>query len=960
MTSGKSPLILRIVAIGIIFLVLFALFQFNYLLFHSAVGIFSVVIAAAVFILTWNAPSYVANTYLSVLGAGYLAVALLDFLHVFTHPDMNIITQVAPDAGIQLWICGRSVESVTILFAALYLKREVKFRYLPVMSIGIFAALSTLVLVWPVFPTCYIPGVGFTPFKIGSEYAIILVLLVSLFLLRRNSLVLDDRTQWLLNGAVWVAIAAEVPFTLHSEAYGLLNVVGHYLKFISIYLIYLTVVENGVVRPFGRTTSALRNKSAALKEKEDQFRLLAEISDGVFWIASVDIDRFFYISPGFEKLWQRPCSALYDDAGLLERTIHPDDRQRVMASTRKAVQGSWEIDFRILTPDGDMRWIRDHGYPLRDETGRITKLCGMGYDITSQKQMEGRLRQTRQTLKHRVRIRTKALSKAIGYLKDQVREKTRISTRLKERNLMLDTLVRSIPDMISYKDVDGRYLISNPAHREFFDIEGKPVIGHTDKELKSAQLAREGAERERQVIDKGVPCRFESPLESSTGRKSIWDIRKIPVTDDTGRYVGILSLSREVTEFKQRELELRQSQSMLQAFLNGISDPMLMIDSQLQVVYINRAASVEFSSAIKMGEPGSCIGILCDGIAACETCQLQVFMDRKTPMRFEHHRPDTERVEEVHLYPLFEERDGLDGGVVRIADITESKQLERHLVHSEKMSALGMLVAGMVHEINNPNSFISFNLPILRAYLGRIFQMLDTHPKAVTAQDWFGMDYAGFRQEVYSLLGNLSHGSSRIDNIIANLKSMIHPRQKSVRQKWVHLDGVIEKAVVLCRGEIRKRVKVFEVHASRYAIQLKTDPEALEQVLINLLINASHAADKKDSWVKIETRESTDQINRAIIEISDNGCGMDKETMARIFDPFYTTKGPGVGTGLGLSVSYSLVDQLGGEIVVNSSLGKGTSFKVILPCESGPEDLLDPEEDHHRSTEDEYRRKTLN
>lgn len=952
---------MRMLIFGVLFGVFFALYRFNYLLFHSVVEIFSVVIAAAIFILSWNTPPYIARTYLSILGAGYLSVAILDFLHVFTYPGINIFTRATPDAGIQLWVSARGVESITILLTACFLKKEIKGgKYLPLLSMGVCATLSALILVWLTFPACYIPGAGLTAFKMGSEFTIIVILLSSLYLLRRNSRVLDEQTQWLLNGAVWITIAAEVAFTLYTDAYGIFNMVGHYLKFLSFYLIYMTIVENGFARPLGRSIHALNKKEAALKEKEDRFRMLAEIVDGVFWIASVDMARFFYVSPGFEKLWRRPCDDLYRDAGLLEKTIHPEDRQRVMDSTKLAVRGSWEIDFRILTPDGKIRWVHDHGYPLRNEAGEIDKLCGMAYDITSRKKMEGRLRRARQNLKQRVKVRTKALSTAIGHLKTQVWESTRLSRHLKERNLMLDTLVRAIPDMVSYKDPQGQYLIANPAMIDFFGLNGHIVIGNTDRDLKPVEAARGAREREKEVIEKGVPIRFEAPLRSHAGGSSIWDIRKIPVTDDSGKHLGILSLSREVTEFKQRELELKRSQSLLQAFLNGISDPMLMIDSNLEVVYLNRAAAHEFSAAIKTAEPGTCSGFFCEGIAACDTCELKRFMDRKTPIRFEHQRSSTERVEEVSLYPLFKERDGLDGGVVRIADITESKQFERHLVHSEKMSALGMLVAGMVHEINNPNSFISFNVPILRAYLGRIFQMLDTHPQGVKDKDWFGMDYASFRQEIYNLLGNLSHGSSRIDNIIANLKSMIHPRQKLSRQKWVHLDGVVEKAVVLCRSEIRKRVKVFEVHASRYAIQLKTDPDALEQVLINLLINASHAADKKDSWVKIETRESTDHIDQAIIEISDNGCGMDNETLARIFDPFFTTKSPGIGTGLGLSVSYSLVNQLGGEIVVTSSPGKGASFKVILPCESGPEEAFDLKGDRHAPAYRDDRRKTLN
>jgi signal transduction histidine kinase len=162
---------------------------------------------------------------------------------------------------------------------------------------------------------------------------------------------------------------------------------------------------------------------------------------------------------------------------------------------------------------------------------------------------------------------------------------------------------------------------------------------------------------------------------------------------------------------------------------------------------------------------------------------------------------------------------------------------------------------------------------------------------------------------------------------------MTHPRQISTQNIWVDLSDVIDKAVMLCRSEIRKRVKVFEVIPPSRAIEIKTDPEALEQVIINLLINASHAVNKRESWVRISAVSNENEINQAVIEVSDNGCGMTQETMASIFNPFYTTKGPGVGTGLGLSVSYNLICQLSGEILVESKIDKGTCFKVVLPIE---------------------------
>ena len=115
---------------------------------------------------------------------------------------------------------------------------------------------------------------------------------------------------------------------------------------------------------------------------------------------------------------------------------------------------------------------------------------------------------------------------------------------------------------------------------------------------------------------------------------------------------------------------------------------------------------------------------------------------------------------------------------------------------------------------------------------------------------------------------------------------------------------------------------------------LVTDPLAVEQIVVNLLVNAAQAADKEDSWVKLAIIRPPESEREVIIEVTDNGCGMDSETQKKIFDPFFTTKAVGIGTGLGLSISHRLVTELGGYIEVLSEKGKGSTFRVVLHIES--------------------------
>jgi len=142
---------------------------------------------------------------------------------------------------------------------------------------------------------------------------------------------------------------------------------------------------------------------------------------------------------------------------------------------------------------------------------------------------------------------------------------------------------------------------------------------------------------------------------------------------------------------------------------------------------------------------------------------------------------------------------------------------------------------------------------------------------------------------------------------------------------------VINKALSICHTQIRKTVKTFDVELDPGLQPMTTDPEAIEQVLINLLINAAQAADKEDSVIRLRVSRGDSWKNRLVMEVTDNGCGMDERTASRIFDPFFTTKEEGCGTGLGLYISKNLVESAGGSISLESESGRGTTFRVIFP-----------------------------
>ena len=199
------------------------------------------------------------------------------------------------------------------------------------------------------------------------------------------------------------------------------------------------------------------------------------------------------------------------------------------------------------------------------------------------------------------------------------------------------------------------------------------------------------------------------------------------------------------------------------------------------------------------------------------------------------------------------------------------------------------------------------------------------------------MPYAEFRTDVMKLLENIEHGSMRINTTVAKLKEFSRKKgEKGARP--ILPTGVVERAVAICHTQIRKTVKTFDVQVQQDMPEMISDPDAIEQTLINLLINAAQAADKPDSHIRLKVWRGTSGKEGLVLEVEDNGCGMDAKTASRVFAPFFTTKEEGMGTGLGLYLSKNLLESVGGSISVESESGRGATFRVVIP------DLGDPVE----------------
>ncbi|MGG7557482.1 ATP-binding protein [Pseudomonas sp. ES3] len=269
-------------------------------------------------------------------------------------------------------------------------------------------------------------------------------------------------------------------------------------------------------------------------------------------------------------------------------------------------------------------------------------------------------------------------------------------------------------------------------------------------------------------------------------------------------------------------------------------------------------------------------------------------------------------------------------------EIDERKQLESQLVQSEKLASLGQLAAGVAHEINNPIGFISSNLGALDGYFKQLQTMLDAYREAeavITSGEVLErlgqlrekVELEFLREDIPLLIKESKDGINRVGQIVKDLKDFSRVDSNQEWQ-WTNLQQGIESTLNIVANELKYKADVVKEYQTLPDIECL--PSQINQVIMNLIVNASQAMGPERGTITLRTGLEGETVS---IEVADTGSGIEPECLQKIFDPFYTTKPVGQGTGLGLSLSYGIVKKHRGDISVRSEVGVGTTFRVELP-----------------------------
>ncbi len=643
-----------------------------------------------------------------------------------------------------------------------------------------------------------------------------------------------------------------------------------------------------------------RQTEAALRASELRFRDVTEAASDWIWEMDASL-RFTYLSERFYAL-----------TGIAPEQVLGQTRWEIAAIHSPADQLKWRQHQELLAqrqPFRDFvyqtklsghrggRYLKISGKPIQDGQGQFQGYRGTGTDITEQIKAE---------------------------------------EALQESELRLRRIIDLVPHMIFARDRQGRFLLANRATAEVYGMTVEELL-HLDPPIDQnayEDLARMLAD-DLEVIASGVAKLIaEDTFTDSAGHVRTLQTLKIPFVEPGLNDTAVLSVAIDITEQKHAKEEVARMRLYLKNIIDSMPSMLIGVDPWGYITVLNQPAeqaggvSWEAAQGRFFGDVFPQLESQFEQIRQAIRLGHSIKTPRMTlDVQGELHYAD------VMVYPLMAE--GASGAVIRVDDVTARVRIESMMVQTEKMLSVGGLAAGMAHEINNPLGAILQGSQNIQRRLA-----LDL-PQNRAAAEALGIDLHQINQylearNITRFLEGIREAGTRAAKIVADMLSF--SRRSESLFIPTDLEELLETVLRLAASDYDLKKKY---DFKRIAIERDYDPTLrllycdkteIEQVILNLLKNAAQAMAEDDTLAPIITLRTRREANYGLIEVIDNGPGMDEKTLKRVFEPFFTTKEVGAGTGLGLSVSYFIItEQHHGRLSVTSKPGQGACFSIRLP-----------------------------
>jgi len=502
------------------------------------------------------------------------------------------------------------------------------------------------------------------------------------------------------------------------------------------------------------------------------------------------------------------------------------------------------------------------------------------------------------------------------------------------------SILQSIEEGYYEVDIAGNMTFFNDSMCKIVGYARDELMGMNNRRYMSEETSKKVYQTFNEVYRTGIPAKaLDWELIRKDGTRRYLAISVSLSRDSKGQPIGFYGIGRDITERKQAEEALRASEEKYRSILQSIEEGYYEVDLAGNFTFFNNflLKSLGYTREELMGLNNRQFMSPDTAKLVFETFN-EVYRTGNPKRDFQWeliNKDGTTRFVEVSVSLMRDEKGEPKGfyGIAR--DVTERKQAEEQLrLHEQqmmqvsKMVALGTLVSGVAHEINNPNNFIMLNAPLLLEAWESSKPILEEYYDKNGDFLIGGMPYTEMRENIPVLFSGILDGSNRIKQIVEDLRDFVR-RDGSDMTQWFDVNGVIRSAISLLSNILMKATTHFSVEYGDSLPPLKGNFQRFEQVIINLIQNACQALPNTQRGIFLST--SYDEKRQVIVvSVRDEGMGIPADVLPRIEEPFFTTKHDFGGLGLGLSISSRIVKEHGGTLNFTSEQGKGTTTEVIL------------------------------
>ncbi len=588
-------------------------------------------------------------------------------------------------------------------------------------------------------------------------------------------------------------------------------------------------------------------------------------------------------SEGAESLFGLPAGELPGTYFAYINLVHPSDRSRAMLAFAMAVEAGEEynIETRIVWPNGTARWILSNGEVVRDASGVPVRMIGIVRDVTQRRQAQEALKQANEELEIRVEARTAAFRHAIAQLQNEIAERKRIEEQLRNSQEMLQLVMDNIPQLIAWKDRDSVYMGCNRNFARAAGLsEAEDIAGKTDLDLAwNQEQANYFRQCDRRVMEADAPEYHVIESQLQVGGQLVWlDKNRIPLHDGEGNVVGILVTSEDITERVRKEEALRESEAEKTRLIASLQQQATQLEIALRQLQNTQTQLIQT-------EKMSSLGQLVAGLAH----------EINNPVNF-----------------IYGNLSYASQYIQELLDLVNLYQ--QHFPHPPAE------ICARTEELD---------LDFVREDLPKLLKSMQTGAKRIREIILSLRNFSRLDEAKYKPV-DIHEG---IENTLLILQHRLKSKAGNTKIAVIKEYGNLPE-VECCGGELNQvfmniltnAIDVLETQTAPRTITIRTEVGHGEWGI-------GHRGEESSAPCASCPMPNSQFVR---IAIADNGPGMTEEVRRRLFDPFFTTKPVGKGTGLGLSISYQIVvDKHKGKLTCFSAPGQGTEFVIEIPIRQG-------------------------